>query len=465
MNTALALRTAGRLARSARPGSGTAVQTAAGSISAFFTLEGFDQRRGVATYALRIVNGTKSALICRTWLVTRNGDSIFACADLFEIQPSSTTATQFSILPRDVGPFDRAVAEIAGAGVQCVVDAPAPVVKKAHASYAVLAAASLIIGFLAIAAATALLGAVPRIAAFAVPPMALAGTTVQAEYAALGSGKLSYLITTPDGRRLQGGQLADHSGSIPVAIPVSNEPGAYTLQMMMQGPLGNAKEVRVLNAIMPPKPRMRGGAEIGNLAVNPAVAKPGQPIDVSYVASGDHGYVRLEGKDGTIWAQQAFSRNGETWFLAPRISGEMRVLLHVANGRSAAESVAGLVVADTAAAPSTDSAAAAVAGDDASGSAVDVAASNANGTFEVVNRAVKSGNPIHVRILSPRNGMRISLNDLQSHEVTGADVGADDDSVALRAPAVNVATHYTVVATFTDGFGQESIVQPVTILP
>jgi hypothetical protein len=112
LNTALALRSAGRLARSARPGSGTALQTAAGSISAFFTLEGFDQRRGVATYALRIVNGTKSVLICRTWL-TRNGDSIFATPDLLEILPSSTTTTQFSIVPRDVGPFDRAVAEIA----------------------------------------------------------------------------------------------------------------------------------------------------------------------------------------------------------------------------------------------------------------------------------------------------------------------------------------------------------------
>ncbi len=466
MNTALALRSAGRLARATSPGSGTAIQTAAGSISAFFTLEGFDRRRGVATYALRVVNSTKAALICRTWLVTRKGDSIFACPGLFEILPSSTTTTQFSIVPRDVGPFDRAVAEIAGAGVQCIVDAPAPVIKKAHASYAVLAAASLIVGFLAITAATALLGAVPRIAAFAVPPMALAGTTVQAEYTALGSGKLSYLITMPDGRRLQGGQLADHSGSIPVAIPVSNEPGAYTLQMTMQGPLGNAKEVRVLNAVMPPKPRMRGGAEIGNLTINPAVAKPGQAIDVSYSASGDHGYVRLEGKDGTIWAQQAFSSNGETWFVVPRISGagEMRVLLHVANGRSAAESVAGLAVADTTAAPSTDSDAPAVAGDDDSGSAV-ADASNANATFEVLDRAVKSGNPIHVRILSPRNGMRISLDDLQSHEVTGADVGADDDSVALRAPAVNIATRYTVVATFTDGFGQESIVQPVTIFP
>jgi hypothetical protein len=461
MNAPLALRSTARLAR-ARPGSGIALQTGAGNVSAFFTLEGFDRRRVVVSYTLRVVNNTKSALICRTWLVARNGDSIFACPGLFEILPSSTTTTQFSIFPREVGPFDRAVAEIAGAGVQCIVDAPSPAIKKAQASYAVLAAASLIIGFLAIAATTAMRGAVPRIEAFAVPPMALAGTTVQAEYSALGTGKLSYFVLTPDGRRLQGGPLAEHSGSIPVAIPVSHESGAYTLQMAMQGPLGSAKEVRVLNAVMPPT---IGGAQISNLTVKPAVAKPGQPIEVSYAANGEQGYVRLQGSDGTIWAQQAFARNGETRFLAPPVSGThaMRVLLHVDQGRSTAESMAGFVVADTAEAASSDSNLPAIAGDNDPGLAA--TDSNANGTFEVLNHAVKSGNPIHVRILSPRNGMRISLDDLASHEVTGADVGADDDSVSLRAPAVNVATRYTVVASFTDGFGQESIVQPVTILP
>ena len=43
-------------------------------------------------------------------------------------------------------------------------------------------------------------------------------------------------------------------------------------------------------------------------------------------------------------------------------------------------------------------------------------------------------------------------------------VGAEADVVTLRAPAVTVPTRYTVVG-FTDGFGQESVVQPVTIPP
>lgn len=125
---------------------------------------------------------------------------------------------------------------------------------------------------------------------------------------------------------------------------------------------------------------MIGGAQISNLTVKPAVAKPGQPIDVSYAANGDHGYVRLQGRDGTIWTHQAFARNDETWFSAPPVSGTH---------------------ADTARAASSASNAPAIAGDNDPGSAA--TDSDASGTFEVLGHAVKGGNPIHVRILSQRH--------------------------------------------------------------
>ena len=76
-----------------------------------------------------------------------------------------------------------------------------------------------------------------------------------------------------------------------------------------------------------------------------------------------------------------------------------------------------------------------------------------------------SGGTIQVRILSPRNGMRIALTDGQSREVAGTNVGADVETVTLKAPAVTEAARYTVVASFTDGFGQETIVQPIMVRP
>ena len=215
----------------------------------------------------------------------------------------------------------------------------------------------------------------------------------------------------------------------------------------------------MLNSVPPKK---GGGARIADIAVNPIVAKPGQAVSIAYAASGDSGYVRLVGSDGTIWAQKPYSPQGTTELTVPSVSStrEMRVMLHVTKGRSAAESSAGLLVATTA--PKGGGATQSIAGDDDPDAATDAAA---NGTFEVLTRTVESGGTIHVRILSPRNGMRIALTDAQSREVAGTNVGADAETVALKAPAVTEADRYTVVASFTDGFGQETIVQPITVRP
>ncbi len=444
-------------------GAQAALQTASGSVATSFSLVGYDHRRGLATYALRIVNRSQTALVCRTLVISRNGEAMLAYPVLFEIQPFSTTTTDVPVWPADFHSFDRALAEVVGDGVHCIVEAAAPAVNRVHAAHVAMGAATVALGSIAVAAVAFLSVAMPRIGALAAPPTALSGTTVQAEYDASGIGKLSYLVLAPDGHSVAGGPLADRSGSILVPISASSDSGAYTVQMQMQGPLGTAKESRVVNA----QPARDRSAQISDITVTPVVAKPDSVIRVAYSASGDDGYVRLVGTDGTIWAQEPYSRSGVTHFTAPALPNmrEMRVLLHVTKGRSAAESSAGVVVGSApapAAAPAQDQVQ--VAGDDSSGAAVG-ADSGANGTFEVLSRTIASGAPVRVHVLSPRNDMRISLYDTQSHEVTGVDVGSDADTVSLTAPAVQVPTRYTVVASFTDGFGQESIVAPITVVP
>jgi hypothetical protein len=458
---ALALRTPpGGLAR-AYGASGTALQTLAGCVSAFFALETFDHRRGVAIYTLRVVNRTASTLVCRTWVISHSGEAVLAYPVLFEVEPLATGAMQVPVWPGDFASFDRAIAEVVGEGVHCIVEAAAPRFKKRIPLPFMVAGASLAVGVLSLVASLVLHAAMPRIAALAVAPETLPGTTVQAEYDVNGLGRLSYVLTAPDGRRLQGSSLTDRSGAIPISIPASSQPGAYTLQLAMEGPLGSVTQARVLSAIAP-KPR--SAAEIENISVRPVVVKPGERIDVAYSANAESGYLRLVDGGGTIWAQKPFLRNGQTQFLVPQAPSAraLRVLLHVTKGNSSAQSIAGIVVADSAKAPALNGVQ--VAGDD-DPSAAAATDAGANGTFEVLTRTVRGGQAIRVHILSPRNGMRVALTDPQSHEVAGTDVGAEADVVTLRAPSVAVATRYTVVATFTDGFGQESIVQPVTILP
>ena len=231
----------------------------------------------------------------------------------------------------------------------------------------------------------------------------------------------------------------------------------------MHGPLGSVKELRVVNVEIP----RNAGPQIGDVSVDPVVAAPGQTVTVAYTASASDGYVRLLDRDGTVWAQKPFSHGGTTTFAIPPVAGnrEMRVLLHVTKGRGYAESSAGLVVAGTSPiVPSGSDDLPLVAGSDGTG-ALSAAGEPANGTFSLARTRVRSGDAIDVRILSPRNAMRIALIDPQSHEVSAVNVGSDAEVVPLRAPAVRVPSRYTVVATFTDGFGEETVVEPLTIAP
>lgn len=468
MSTALATLAPAELQSPAQYGSGSAVQTLAGTVSAFFALERYNRRRGVATYALRVVNRTSSALICRTWIISRDGDAMQASPLLVEVAPLATSLAHVPVRSGNFASIDRAIAEIVGDGVHCVVEAPPPVASRRRRSHFGAVAISLA-GLFLLGAAGTLRGEMPRIAAFAVPPEAMTGTTIHAEYSVSGSGTLSYAVRAPDGRTIQGGTLKQASGSIPIPIPASQNPGAYTLEMQMSGPLGAATATRVLNTLSVHSPqslaRMHGGAQISSISVQPLVAQPGQTINVAYAAQGDGGYIRLIGSDGTIWQQRPFSRYGETQLTIPPVSSlrEMRVVVHVDKGRTAAQSMAGVLVAGTA--KSGYGAASPIAGDNDPVTSATASSSDTNDTFEVVEPTVKSGGPIQVKILSPHNGMRIALTDAQSHEITGTDVGTDTDSVTMRAPVVWVATRYTVVVTFTDGFGQESVVAPVTIVP
>ena len=454
--SALASR-ASRLPAARSHGSATAIRTQTGGVSAFFALEAFDRRTGIATYSLRVINQTAYGLVCRTWAISRTGEATLASVGVVEIAPRATLETLVPVPAHQYESFVRAIAEVAGEGVHCLVEAPAPVRKK-RSLYG-WSLASLAGGFIAIVAAVGVDTALPRINAFAVPSEAVAGSTIRAEYVASGAGSLSYSVLAPDGRQLQGGPLSARSGAIPISVPSGADPGAYAVQIVMQDTLGRATETRVLNGVVA---RQRSGAQIEDISVDPVVVRPGERLNVAYQATGDRGYVRLTGADGTIWAQAPFSRTGAAEFVVPPIGGgqELRVRLHVTKGRSTAESVAGAVIAPTVARAAVPAAAGLAAADDDA-----AAAGDANSVFKITSTTVHAGNNVEVKILAPRNGMRISLMDLQSHEVAGVQTDGQSDVVTLRAPSVGAPTRYVVEADFTDGFGQESIVEPITIVP
>jgi hypothetical protein len=451
-------------------GSRTAVQTATGTVAAAFVLEHYDKRLKLAAYSLRIMNSSHCVVVCRIWALDDGGYATLAYPLAIEVEPFSVKAADIAIYPNDYPSFGRAVAEVVGEGIHCAVEAAAPVYRKKHGIYPLLAAAGFATALLT-ASASAIFLSLPRISGFAAPPTATTGTTVDAEYTASGFGRLTYVVEAPDGTHTQEGVLADHTGSITIPIAASQQPGAYTLRLNMQGLFGTDRDVRVVNAV-PPKVVSRSGARIMDISVNPAVAAPGQTVNVAYSAAGTDGYARLVGMDGTVWSQRPFSRSGATELVVPMIptSREMRVVLHVTKGRSTAESSAGLLVNvgtqnTTTASQTSQSSADTTQADSTVQASGETNDPNANGTFSLSSNTVKSGGSIHVQIISPRNGMRISLMDTQSREISGVNVGSDAQSATLQAPNVNITTRYIVEVSFVDGFGQESIVEPVTVTP
>jgi hypothetical protein len=426
-----------------------------GAVYAFFSLESVDRRRGIATYALRVTNRTGSALVCRTWILSRNGVALPAYPEPIEIEARSDCEARVPVRLRNFPQSQWAVAEIVGPGVRCVVEASTPSKREARGTLWPLSVSAIAAGVAAVATALLLCMAMPHIAALTLPPEALSGTTVQAQYAAFGSGRLSYVVSAPNGRPLQGGRLDDRNGTFFIAVPRGVTGGAYTLRLVMESPLGSTSETRVLNAL----PSTKNAAWVQNVSVQPAVVAPGRTINVSYAAEGNGGYVRLIGMDGTIWGERPFSRTGETSFVVPPVPNarEMRVLVHVTQGTSSAQSMAGIVVfGNSDATPSSAPALPANA----------APTDDANGTFGLMQQTVRSGDPITVRIITPHNGMQISLADMQSHEVSGTAAPVEPNAeVTLRAPSVSVPTHYTIVATFDDAFGEESVIEPLTVLP
>jgi hypothetical protein len=386
-----------------QPGSRTAIQTATGSVAAIFALDAFNRRLNAAAYTLRILNNSMTALDCRVWALTQNGETLLAYPPPFEIGPYSVESREVPVILDEFDKFERAVAEITGDGVHLVVETVAPTAKKKGRPLLTSLVAGLCLCVTTLGA-TAFGLSLPRIQALAAPPLVASGTVVDAEYAASGVGRLTYVVQAPNGEALQQGTLAAHSGSIPIPIPASLQSSAYTLQLTMQGPLGTDKEVRVLNA-QPPEVVYRKSAQSSGVAVDPLVAK--------IIAA---------------------MKNAKLFVAAP-----------VKTTTAPQSTVVSDDVQDPAPPADTNT--------------------SANGVFAIASPKIKSGGAIHMRILSPRNGMVVTLTDMQSKEISTKPIGVDQDTVDIGVPRVSVATRYAVVMNFQDGFGQESVVQPITVTP
>lgn len=435
-------------------GSQTQIRVRDGQLSAFLAYAGYDRHIGTAKYALRVLNNTPVPAYARLFVDVK-GTQLDAFPKEMEVSPFSMRDDLIPIRMDVTGPFDRAIVAVSSEDKYFTVEAPPPPRQRPNwLKWAAVAAIPLFAGGAAQLCT-------PRILDVMAPQKALAGTLLQVPYQVSGIGSVEYDFRTRDGLQLSAG-LASQSGVLNLRIPRDGAGSPYTLRLGMRNTFLRAEDIATIGAIVPvtvkAKPVSAPGAVIKHLAVTPSPVLAGKSLTVRYAADATSGDIFLVDANGSTWAHSHLSLLGWTRLQVPQAAAgrDMRVVLHAQRGKEHAESSVAISVlpAETDVAqsvpqlrkrptPRTAPAAAALG---------------------LSSQVVSPGDTVTASISGVRGDVRITL--MGGNGATLAQGDADDtNGVTLTAPNVSIPTTFYVVATFTNGVSQQSIVKRLVVTP
>jgi hypothetical protein len=419
-----------------------------------------DGRR--AKYLLSVDNRSADALESLTYAVSAGrseGDLPPAIAVTIPGYASLTLALNL-VLPR-VRPA-RAITEVRLPSGTLVFEETPPGRRRWFGKAATLALALAVVLFLASGLAR------PSVTALAAPGDVMASRPFAVAYALARAGGADYTVVSTNGFEAARGDLDADDGSFDVVLPFAAQPEAYVIRVVAHSRLGDAaRSIRVLAepdpvpvpipiapeaaaplAAHPSRPPGRRFA-IDRLALKADTVEGGKPVTVYYRVSSAEGMVRLIDQYGTVRAEALVGRRGNSILLAPFVdtNQDFRVVLHASRGTAQAEKSVTLRVTKAA---SIDDIIAA-------------ARREGSGPIALVDKTVAPGDPIQIGIVQYEPGLRVALVDPQGQEIAASTVVDDQNEVTLTAPAVAGPAVYTVVATYVNGIGQETVIRNVTI--
>jgi hypothetical protein len=355
------------------------------------------------------------------------------------------------------GPYDRAIVEVFSEETRFTVDAPPPPPQKRNV-YKWIAA-----GLVPVLAAGGILAATPRVLAVAAPAKAVAGSTIRVPFQVSGSGSVEYDFSTRDGVQIAAG-LAQRSDVLRLPIPANGAGAPYTLHVRMRNAfLASEREATIAAVGAPPpvRPRPKRAAPdaatlISDLSVAPSPVHAGALLSVRYATSAKSGDVWLLGLDGRTWARAPLSSSGTTQIAVPQAAGgrDMRIVLHAQRESAHAETSVGVTVL-----PSTQLA---EGGKPAPTGAPAKAAAPA---MTLDSQVVSPGDNVVVRVSGARGDVKITLMSAGGTTIEQGSVSDSDGAISISAPAVTTVTNFYVVATYTQGVSEQSIVKRLVVTP
>lgn len=431
-------------------GTQSRVCTQGGRIDAFLAYAGYDRSNGTAKYALRVLNNTPSPAHAKLSCVRRDGTTVSAYPLEFEIAPYALRDDLIPVRVDVIGDFRHALVEISSAQTYFTVDAPAPgpVPRPWFRWFAVAAAPLVLMG------ATEM--AVPRILGVEAPAKALAGSQIDVPLQVSGIGTVEYDFTTRDGVQLAAG-LVDRSGVVRLKIPSYGGGAPYALHVRMRNAFVGTQQAETIGAIVPatPKPAPPASPQISELAVSPSTVHAGDKIMVQYASNARAGDVWLLDSSGRTWASAALSASGETALAIPQSAGgrDLRVVVHAKMGRQHAQSsVALTVLPDAVAAAPVPAPSAQMQ-------------QKSEPQIILSSQVVTPGDNVTVRVSGMPGDVRVSLMDAAGTTLEQGDTSADSGGVTITAPSVSGVTTYYIVAAFSNGTMEQSVVRHLVVTP
>ena len=304
----------------------------------------------------------------------------------------------------------------------------------------------------AAAIAAAVVGAHPRVTSLQAPSNVVGGTRVSAIYRIAGAGNATWELDDLHGGRLDGGTLAAAGGTFQFAVPKSRDRETYVVRVASQGRFGEASSSlpMVADTPVPPASPLRVSA----FSVDRATLNDGDAVKVRYRTDARSGEVQAVDAQGTVWARAALSPSGISTLKLPTFGREKELQIRIVAKSGAQYAQSGVGVAVVVPSPSPNASTAPTAGNVPPGSGSSIA---------VDSSIAHPGATVVVRVLRHFEGLHIALIDSHGGEVDGRDVAPSTGSVALRVPA-NASGTLTVVATYTEGQGQNSDVKTLRVV-
>lgn len=435
---------------------GTRAQLAIGhgDVEGYLALAGCDRRAGTASYALRIVNQSEHLLRARMTCARLRGETILAYPLDIHIAPFSVSETVLPIRIADVGPYDRAIVQVAGGDVAFSLEAPAPPRSGKRSRWMLVTAASLV---LTLGTAFAAAASTPRLALLAAPDRALRGMTVDVPYAFGGWASMQYQLQTRDGRQLSAGLLQSHAGTLHFTVPATAGPNVV-LSVDVRGPFGRQSRTEKIAISGAPAQKPQAAQQvtaphISEFSIATPIVRAGSDMEFTYTTDARDGDIWLIDDAGRLWARAPISPYGRTSLKVPQSAAgrQMRAVLHARNQKLDTVASVGVLVMPGAIAPEVQSGTAAPKAPPVG--------------MTLSTQQAAPGDLVTVMLDGAHGDARITMTDDSGQSVDQGDIPSTQSAATLTAPSVTQTTTFYVMASVSQGIGEQTIVRKLVVSP